>query len=151
MVYLKGLERRVKVEAIQSSLLFGTCTLLGQQHRLDVGQNTTLGNSNASQELVQFLIIPDGKLQMPWDDARLLVVPGSVASQLQDLCSHDCCHVHWSTSSNPLSVVALPEQSMDPAHRKLKSCPAGARLGLSLDLAAFTASRHVCQRGCKKI
>ena len=54
---------------------------------------------------------PDGKLQMPWDDARLLVVPGSVASQLQDLCSqvlHDCCHVHWSTSSNPLSVVALP-------------------------------------------
>ena len=48
---------------------------------------------------------------MPWDDAGLLVVPGSIASQLQDLSSqvfHDCCHVHWGTSSNPLGIVTLP-------------------------------------------
>ena len=93
-----------------SSLLLGTGTLLGQQHRLDVGQDTTLGNGHTSQELIQFLIIPesikskvckegqklpDGKLKMPGDDARLLVVSGSVASQLQDLCSqifHHCSH-----------------------------------------------------------
>ena len=111
-----------------SSLLLGTGTLLGQQHRLDVGQDTTLGNGHTSQELVQFLIIPesirsevckegqklpDGKLKMPGDDARLLVVSSSVASQLQDLSSqilHHCCHVDWSTSSNPLGIIALPMQ-----------------------------------------
>ena len=100
---------------------------------------------------------------MPWDDAKLLVIPRRIASQLQDLCSqvlHDCCHVHWGTSSNPLGIVTLPthkdiktkhqckeektkpEQSVDPSHWKLKSCPAGTGLGLSLDLAAFTTSRH---------
>ena len=39
--------------------LLGTSTLLGQQHCLDVGQDTTLCNGNASQELVQLLIIPE--------------------------------------------------------------------------------------------
>jgi hypothetical protein len=29
--------------------------------------------------------IPDGQLQVPGDDARLLIVPGRVPSQLQDL------------------------------------------------------------------
>ena len=31
---------------------------------------------------------------------------------------------------------------MDAAHRELESSPAGARLGLSLDLASFATSRH---------
>ena len=54
---------------------------------------------------------PDGELKMPGDDPRLLIVPGSIAGQLQDLGSqilHDRCHVHWSSSSNPLGVVAFP-------------------------------------------
>merc|ERR550517_28624 len=81
------------------SLLLCTGTLLGEQHCLDVRQDTTLSNSDSSQQLVQFFIIPDGKLKMPGNDARLLVVPGSIAGQLQDLGSqilHDCCHVYWS-------------------------------------------------------
>ena len=40
-------------------LLLGTGTLLGQQHCLDVGQDTALGNGNTSQELVQLLIVPE--------------------------------------------------------------------------------------------
>ena len=55
---------------------------------------------------------PDGKLKVPWDDARFLVVSGSVTSQLQNLGSqilHDCCHVHRCTSSNSLGIVALPD------------------------------------------
>ena len=39
-------------------LFLGSGTLLGQENRLDVGQNSTLGNRHASQELVQLLIIP---------------------------------------------------------------------------------------------
>ena len=104
---------------------------------------------------------PDRQLEVPWDNPGLLVVPGGVASQLQDLGSqvfHDCRHVHWSTSANSLRIVALPtqtwvgdhtytsqkkpEQSVDPAHWELKSCPAGARLCLSLDLTALSTSRH---------
>merc|ERR1719378_1265001 len=98
--------------------LLGTCTLLRKQHSLDVGQDTALGNGDSSKKLVQLLVIPDSKLQVPWDDTRLLVVPGSIASQLQDLSRqvlHHGCHVHWSTSSKPLGIVALPEQSVDPA------------------------------------
>jgi len=130
-------------------LLLCTGTLLGEQHCLDVGQDATLGDGNSSQKLVQLLVVPDSKLEVPWNDARLLVVPGSVTSQLQDLGSqvlHDCCHVDWSTSTNSLRIVAFPEQSVDPAHWELKPCPTGARLGLSLNLATFSTSRHRSKR-----
>ena len=108
-------------------LLLCTGTLLGEQHCLDVGQDATLGDGNSSQKLVQLLVVPrskrirspiakililpDSKLEVPWNDARLLVVPGSVTSQLQDLGSqvlHDCCHVNWSTSANSLRIIAFP-------------------------------------------
>lgn len=51
---------------------------------VDVGQDTTLSNRNMSKQLVQFLIVADGKLEMARNDTGLLVVTGSVASQLQD-------------------------------------------------------------------
>merc|ERR1719239_1331243 len=97
-------------------------------------------------QLVQLFIIPDGKLQVPGDDARLLVVSGSISSQLQNLSSqvfHYCCHVDGSSCPNSLGVVALPpEQSMDPANRKLKPSPTGPGLCLSLDLTTLSTSRH---------
>ena len=34
--------------------------LLGEDDGLDVGKNTTLGNGNTREKLVQFLIIPNG-------------------------------------------------------------------------------------------
>ena len=119
-------------------LLLCTGTLLGEQHCLDVGQDATLGDGNSSQKLVQLLVVPrskrirhpiakililpDSKLEVPWNDARLLVVPGSVTSQLQDLGSqvlHDCCHVDWSTSTNSLGIVALPTHAVEIVHIKV--------------------------------
>merc|ERR1719147_597266 len=91
---------------------------------LDVGEDTTLGNSDASQELVQLLIIADGQLQVTGDDPGLLVVTGSVACQLKDLSGqvlHDGSQVHGGTGTNTLSIVALPEETVNPAHRELKS------------------------------
>ena len=61
------------------SLLLG---LLGQKDSLDVGEDTTLGDGDTGQELVQLLVIPDGELEMPGDDPGLLVVAGSITSQL---------------------------------------------------------------------
>merc|ERR1719430_2829382 len=136
------------------SFLLCTSTLLWKKYCLDVGEDAALGNGHTSKQLVQLLVVPDGKLQMPRNDARLLVVPGSVTSQLQDLCSqilHHRCHVNGCTSSNSLGIVSLPEQSMNPAHWELKSCPTGAGLGLSLHLATLSASRHVDQGGSKKV
>ena len=40
-------------------LLLGTSTLLGKQDGLDVGQDTPLGDGDASEEFVQLLIIPE--------------------------------------------------------------------------------------------
>lgn len=54
---------------------------------MDVGQNTTLGDSDMTQELVQLFIVADGKLKMTRDDTSLLVVTGSIASQLENLSS----------------------------------------------------------------
>jgi hypothetical protein len=54
---------------------------------VNVGQDTTLRNCNVAKQLVQFLIIANGKLKMARNDTSLLVVTGSVASQLQDFSS----------------------------------------------------------------
>ena len=57
--------------------------------------------------------IPDGQLQMSGDDARFLVVPGSVTSQLEDLGSqvfHHSCHVDRCARAHPLGVVTFPEE-----------------------------------------
>ena len=62
-------------------LFAGLLRLLGQQNSLDVGQNTTLSDRDARQQLVQFLIVADGQLKVTWNDASLLVVK---KSQIRD-------------------------------------------------------------------
>ena len=109
-------------------LLFG---LLGEEDSLDVGQDTTLGNCHSRQEFVQLFVITDGKLQVTGDDPGLLVVTGSIASQLEDFGSkvlHDSSQVHWSSGTNTFSIVALAQKTVDTAHRELKTSPAAAGL-----------------------
>ena len=119
---------------------------LGQENSLDVGEDSTLGNGDSSQQLVQLLIIADGELEVTGDDPGLLVVTGSIASQLKNLsCEilHDGSHVNRCSSSHTLSIVSLAEQTMDTSDRELESSTAGPGLCLSLDLSSFTTSRHV--------
>merc|ERR1719489_58210 len=99
------------VKRIRLSLLFG---LLGEKDSLDVGEDSTLGNGDASQQLVQLLVVPDGQLQVTGDDPGLLVVTGSVACQLENLSSqvlHDGGQVDGSSGTDTLSVVALPQET----------------------------------------
>ena len=94
---------------------------------------------------------------MPRDDTGLLVIPGSITSQLKYLSSqvlHDSCHVNRSPSTHPLGVVTLPdkirsrvylsnaqpEKPMDPANRKLEACSAGSRFCLSLYLTTLSTA-----------
>ena len=51
---------------------------------VNVGQDTTLGDCDVSKKFVQFFVVPDGKLEMTWDDPGLLVVTSSIASKFED-------------------------------------------------------------------
>lgn len=85
---------------------------------MDVGEDTALGDGDVAEQLVQLLVVPDGELEMAGDDAGLLVVAGSVASQLEDLSSEvlqDGGEVDGSTGTDALGVVALAEQTVDTA------------------------------------
>jgi hypothetical protein len=51
---------------------------------VNVRKNTTLGDGNVAEELVQFFIVTDSKLQMARNDTGLLVVASSISSQLKN-------------------------------------------------------------------
>jgi hypothetical protein len=51
---------------------------------MNVRQHASLSNSDVSQKFVQFLIVPNGQLEMARDDTRLLVVTGGISSQFKD-------------------------------------------------------------------
>ena len=121
-------------------------SLLGQQHGLDVGQDTTLSDGDFAQQLIELLVVADGQLQVTRDDAGLLVVPGRVARQLQDLGRQVLQHrrqVHWGPGPDPLGVVTLAEKAVHSTHGELESCPRRASLGLGASFTTlFATSRH---------
>ena len=130
---------------ISSSLVLLGVVLLGQKNSLDVGQHASLGDGDTSQKLVQFFVIPDGQLKMARIDPLLLVVTGSVTSQLEDLGSevlHHGCEVHWSTSTDSLGIVAPAEETVNTTDWELKPSTAGTGLGLGTGLASLSTSRH---------
>ena len=65
--------------------LSGLLGLLGEKHGVDVGEDTAGGDGHAAEELVELLVVADGKLDVTGDNALLLVVAGGVASELEDL------------------------------------------------------------------
>ena len=90
-----------------------------QRTLVDVGEDTTLGNGDVAQELVQLLIVADGKLKVTGNDTGLLVVTGGVTSQLENLSSEvleNGSQVDGGTGTDTLSVVALAEQTVDTAN-----------------------------------
>ena len=104
---------------------------------MDVGQNSSLGDGDSIQEFVQLLIVPDGELEVTRNDPLLLVVPGSVPSQLEDLGSevlHHGSQVDRSSTSNTIGVVPLPQVAVDPSNREDES--SSGTPGLALDLVS---------------
>lgn len=135
-----------QVSSVRSrSLLGGLLGLLGQEHGLNVGQNTTLGDGDAGEQFVELLVVADGELQMAGNDPALLVVTGSVSRKLEDLsCQvlHDGGQVHRGTGSDALGIVALPQVTVDTSHGELEPGTAAASLGLALRLSSFATSGH---------
>ena len=54
---------------------------------MDVGENTTLGDGDTAQKLVQFLVVADSELDVAGHNASLLVVTSGVAGELKNLSS----------------------------------------------------------------
>jgi hypothetical protein len=123
----------------------GRRRLLGQKDGLNVGQHAALGDRDPRQKLVQLLVVADRQLEMTRNDSRLLVVAGGVAGQLEHLCGqvlHDRRQVDGGAGPDSLGVVALAQQSVDPADGKLKTGATRPTLRLRLYLAAFASSGH---------
>ena len=94
-----------------------------QEHGLDIGEDSALGDGDSGEQLAQPLVVPDGQLEVTGDDPGPLVVTRSVASQLEDL----------STGG----VVTLPQERVDTAHGELESSAAGAGLDLGLSFSSL--------------
>ena len=116
---------------LAANLLGGLVRLLGEEDSLDVGEDSTLGDGDSGQELVQLLVIPDGELEVTGDDPSLLVVTGSITGQLEDLSSevlHDGGQVDGGTSTNTGGIVSLAEKTVDTSNGELKTSPGAASL-----------------------
>jgi len=88
---------------------------------MDVGENTALGDCDVTEKLVQLFVVADGELEMAGDDAGLLVVASGITSQLEDFGSQifkNSCEIDRGTSTNTLSVVAFPQETVDTADGK---------------------------------
>ena len=104
-----------------------------------------MGEGDASQKPVELLVVSEGQLKVTRDDPGLLVVPGSVAGELEDLGSevlHDGGEVDRSSSSKAIGVATLAEKTVNPSHRELKTSTAGPGLSLGLNFSSFAASGH---------
>ncbi len=119
--------------------------LLGKQHRLNVGKDSSLGNRHSRQQFVQFFVVPDGQLKVSRDDSRFLVVPGGVSSQLEDFCGEvleDSRHVNRCSRTNSFGVVSFPQDPVDASHWKLEACSAWPGLGLGSLGLSFSSATH---------
>ena len=136
----KGADRKVRKK--KKLFLLG---LLGQEHSLDVGENTTLSNGDSGEKFVQFFVIANGELEMSWDDTSFLVITGSISGQFENLSGqifHDSGEVNWGSGSNTFSVVSFAEKSVDSSNWELKPRAARASLALSLRFTSLSTTRH---------
>ena len=115
---------------------------------MDVGEDTTLGDGDTREKLVQLLVITEGELEM-----ILVFLLSRAALHFQDFSSEvlqDSGQVDGSTSTHALSIVAFAQETVDTSNGELKSRAAGSALGLSLRLSSFATARHdvclLCER-----
>lgn len=51
---------------------------------MDIGKDTALGDGDMAEKLIQLLVVADSELKVTGNDTCLLVVTGSIASQLEN-------------------------------------------------------------------
>ena len=128
--------------------------LLGEEDRVDVGDDTTVGDGHLGQKLVELLIVADGELDVTRDDAHTLVVAGGVTGELEDLRGEvleDGGEVDGGTGTDAGGVASTAELGVDTTDGELESGAERAGGGRGL-LRLAGSGRHLdvcmfCKRG----
>ena len=97
--------------------------VLGQKHRVDVGQDSAGRDGDLAEELVELFVVADGELDVAGDDAGLLVVAGGVAGKLEHLGGQVLQHgrqVHRRAGSDTGGELAPLQEAADTRHRELQ-------------------------------
>jgi hypothetical protein len=120
---------------------------------MNVGENTTLGDGDVTEKLVQLLIVPDGELEMTGNDTGLLVVASGVTGQLEDFGSQvleDGSEVDGSTSTDTLGVVAFAEKTVDTTNRECETGLGGTAERNPVSIRNRWKSRQSCPKDGQK-
>ena len=123
--------------------LFGA--LLGEKDSVDVGQDTTSGDGDRSQEAVQLFIVLDGKSNVAGHNTRLLVVTSGVSGELKNFGAkvlQDGSKVDRCSGSHTGSVLALTQVSADTTDGELQASFGRCGGGFLFSAASFSFSRH---------
>ena len=108
---------------------------------MDVGEDSASSDGNAAEELVELLVVLDGKGDVAGDDAGLLVVAGGVAGELEDLGAQvleDGGEVDGGAGAHAGGILALAEVAADTADGELEAglgAAAGGLLGAAATLS----------------
>ena len=109
---------------------------------MNVGENSSRGNGDTSEELVQLFVVLDSQRDVTGNDATLFVIARGVASQLQDFSSEVLEHgseVNGCTGSHAGRVLAQSQVPTNATHGKLQARFGTAARRLLLVAAASLA------------
>lgn len=105
---------------------------------MDIWKNAAISYGHTGEQFPQLFIVSDGQLDVSWDDPILLVVTGSITSELKNLSSEVFKHgsyVDRSTRADTLGVTTLFEITSDSRDRELEASLGGFRDALLLGFA----------------
>ncbi|KAH0460367.1 hypothetical protein IEQ34_011030 [Dendrobium chrysotoxum] len=57
----------------------------GKKHTVNIGHDSTIGDGGVSKKPRKLLVIPNGELDVSWNDPAFLVVSGCISGQLKNL------------------------------------------------------------------
>ena len=108
---------------------------------MNIRKNASRGDGDASEKLVEFLIVADSQLNVTWDYPCTLVIPCCIASKLKNLsCKvfEHGCKVDRCSCADALGVSTLAKIAGNAADGELKSC-LGALCSARASMLAATA------------
>ena len=115
--------------SLQESHLLGALGLLAlallwEEEWVNVWKHTRLNDGSANHELVEFLIVSDGQLDVSGHNSGLFVVLSSISSQFKNFSAQIFQYsgqIDRCTSTDAFTVIAISQQTVNTTNWKLKS------------------------------
>ena len=92
--------------------------MLAKKESLNVGEDSTVGNGGLSDDLVELLVVADGKLDVAGQNSHLLGFHAGVAGKLNDLTTEvleDSSGEDTSALADSIGVTSLLVHAVDAA------------------------------------